>query len=79
VSRCAQAEDIAGFDFIDPPSSERITGALETLKALGALDEAKRLTNMGRMMAEFPLGPQVRSLIFQYVTMHDDLYSFPKL
>ena len=55
----AQADDIAEFGFIDPPSSERITCAIETLRELGALDEEKQLTDMGRMMAEFPLGPQV--------------------
>ena len=64
MRRCAQADDIADFSFIDPPSSERVTCAIETLKELGALDGEKRLTDMGRMMAEFPLGPQVRCFCF---------------
>ncbi|KAF8345496.1 pre-mRNA-splicing factor ATP-dependent RNA helicase PRP43 [Amanita rubescens] len=63
-----KADDIANFDFIDPPSSERITCALEKLKELGALDE-KRLTHMGRMMAEFPLGPQLSKALIESVRL----------
>ena len=34
--------------------------ALELLHFLGALDDAGDLTQLGHMMAEFPLDPQVR-------------------
>eukprot|EP00980_Cylindrotheca_fusiformis_P016937 scaffold5157_cov100-Cylindrotheca_fusiformis.AAC.9 len=47
--------DLLGFDFMDPPPVATLVGALESLYALGALDEEGLLTRLGRKMAEFPL------------------------
>lgn len=40
---------------MDPPPVATLVGALESLHALGALDEEGLLTRLGRKMAEFPL------------------------
>ena len=37
--------------------------AMETLYALGALDEEGLLTRLGRKMAEFPLEPQLSKML----------------
>ena len=52
--------DLLEFDFMDAPPTETLILALESLHALGALDDEGLLTKLGRRMAEFPLEPQVR-------------------
>lgn len=37
--------------------------ALELLNFLGALDDEGELTDLGRMMAEFPLDPQLSKML----------------
>jgi ATP-dependent RNA helicase DHX8/PRP22 len=49
--------DLLGFDFMDPPPVATLIGAMESLHALGALDDEGLLTRLGRKMAEFPLEP----------------------
>lgn len=51
-------DDILHFDFLSPPPAETMIRALELLYALGALNEACRLTEpLGTSMAEFPVEP----------------------
>lgn len=49
--------NLVEFDFMDPPPHDMLVKALETLYALGALNDKGELTKMGRKMAEFPLDP----------------------
>ena len=42
---------------MDAPPAETLIRALETLYALGALNDKGELTKLGRRMAEFPLDP----------------------
>ncbi|KAF5840651.1 P-loop containing nucleoside triphosphate hydrolase protein [Dunaliella salina] len=51
--------DLMNFDFMDPPPAETLLRALESLYALGALNDKGELTKLGRRMAEFPLDPQL--------------------
>eukprot|EP00484_Ammonia_sp_Unknown_P027540 CAMPEP_0197033816 /NCGR_PEP_ID=MMETSP1384-20130603/12114_1 /TAXON_ID=29189 /ORGANISM="Ammonia sp." /LENGTH=753 /DNA_ID=CAMNT_0042463675 /DNA_START=27 /DNA_END=2288 /DNA_ORIENTATION=- len=51
--------DLVHFDFMDPPAPETLMRALELLNYLGALDDEGDMTPVGRMMAEFPLDPQL--------------------
>eukprot|EP01065_Artemidia_motanka_P038090 TRINITY_DN4695_c2_g1_i1.p1 TRINITY_DN4695_c2_g1~~TRINITY_DN4695_c2_g1_i1.p1 ORF type:complete len:919 (+),score=309.97 TRINITY_DN4695_c2_g1_i1:171-2927(+) len=51
--------ELLKFDFMDPPPPDTLLRALEQLFALGALNDKGQLTKMGRMMAEFPLDPQL--------------------
>ena len=49
--------DLINFDFMDPPPVQTLISALETLYALGALNDEGLLTKLGRKMAEFPMEP----------------------
>ncbi len=57
--------DVETFPFIDPPNSRAIQGGFNLLKALGAIDENKRLTRLGCDMARLPLAPTVSRMILQ--------------
>ena len=56
-------EDLVHFDFMDPPAPETLMRALELLNYLGALDDEGELTELGSMMAEFPLDPQLAKML----------------
>ena len=56
-------EDLVHFDFMDPPAPETLMRALELLNYLAALDDDGNLTELGAMMAEFPLDPQLSKLL----------------
>ena len=61
--------DLLNFDFLDPPPAETLLKALESLYALGALNDHGELTKLGRKMAEFPLDP----MLSKTVIASDDL------
>ena len=56
-------DDLVHFDFMDPPAPETLMRALELLNYLAALDDDGNLTELGAIMAEFPLDPQVHSTL----------------
>ncbi|XP_022080555.1 putative pre-mRNA-splicing factor ATP-dependent RNA helicase PRP1 [Acanthaster planci] len=56
-------DDLVHFDFMDPPAPETLMRALELLNYLGALDDNGDLTELGSMMAEFPLDPQLGKMV----------------
>merc|ERR1712106_256242 len=56
-------DDLVHFDFMDPPAPETLMRALELLNYLGALDDDGNLTELGSMMAEFPLDPQLAKMV----------------
>jgi len=56
-------DDLVHFDFMDPPAPETLMRALELLNYLGALDDDGNLTEIGAMMAEFPLDPQLAKAV----------------
>ena len=55
--------DIANFPFIDPPDRRNITDGIALLQELGALDEAKRLTDAGRQLAQLPVDPRLGRMV----------------
>merc|ERR1712054_545545 len=55
-------DDLVHFDFMDPPAPETLMRALEMLNYLSALDDDGDLTELGSMMAEFPLDPQLSKM-----------------
>jgi len=61
--------DLLGFNFMDPPPVATLVGALESLHALGALDEEGLLTRLGRKMAEFPLEPNLSKMLILSVDL----------
>ncbi|KAJ1634885.1 P-loop containing nucleoside triphosphate hydrolase protein [Pavlovales sp. CCMP2436] len=56
-------DDLVHFDFMDPPAPETLMRALELLNYLGALDDDGNLTELGAMMADFPLDPQLAKML----------------
>ena len=59
--------DLLGFDFMDPPPTDAMVMALETLHSLSALDDEGLLTRLGRRMAEFPLEPNLAKMLIMSV------------
>ena len=59
--------DLLHFDFMDPPPVQVFVSAMESLYALGALDEEGLLTALGRKMAEFPLEPNLSKILLTSV------------
>ncbi|XP_055627769.1 putative pre-mRNA-splicing factor ATP-dependent RNA helicase PRP1 [Toxorhynchites rutilus septentrionalis] len=56
-------DDLVHFDFMDPPAPETLMRALELLNYLAALDDDGNLTDLGAVMAEFPLDPQLAKML----------------
>lgn len=56
-------EDLVHFDFMDPPAPETLMRALELLNYLAAIDDNGDLTDLGSLMAEFPLDPQLAKMV----------------
>ncbi|DBA69678.1 hypothetical protein WJX79_010671 [Trebouxia sp. C0005] len=51
-------DDLVGFDFMDRPPTGAMLRALESLYALGALDDSGKLTSVvGKALAGFPVEP----------------------
>ncbi|GAB3922621.1 hypothetical protein GCM10029976_011540 [Kribbella albertanoniae] len=63
--------DIAAFPFIDEPDKRSITDGLQLLTELGAIEPAKsgerhrRLTPVGRQLAQIPLDPRLARMIVE--------------
>ncbi|KAI6190495.1 RNA helicase [Aphelenchoides bicaudatus] len=56
-------DDLVHFDFMDPPAPETLMRALELLNYLNAIDDNGDLTELGSLMAEFPLDPQLARML----------------
>ncbi|KAH8331351.1 hypothetical protein KR074_001600, partial [Drosophila pseudoananassae] len=56
-------DDLVHFDFMDPPAPETLMRALELLNYLAALDDDGNLTDLGAVMSEFPLDPQLAKML----------------
>ena len=62
--------DVAAFPFIDPPDRRNITDGVNLLHELGALDPAetdpaKRLTALGRRLAQLPVDPRLARMVLE--------------
>lgn len=55
--------ELLDFDFMDPPPTESLIGALNQLYALQALNHKGELTKLGRQMAEFPTEPMLAKAV----------------
>lgn len=55
--------DLLDFEFMDPPPTETLIGALNQLFALQALNHKGELTKLGRQMAEFPTDPMLAKAV----------------
>jgi ATP-dependent helicase HrpA len=55
--------EIETFPFLDPPSPRAITDGYGLLHELGAVDEEKNLTSVGKELARLPLDPRVARML----------------
>ena len=53
------------FPFVDPPSPRAVRDGMETLRELGAISKAGRLTRLGRLMARLPLDPRISRMLIE--------------
>eukprot|EP01138_Halocafeteria_seosinensis_P000732 gb/GECG01000749.1/.p1 GENE.gb/GECG01000749.1/~~gb/GECG01000749.1/.p1 ORF type:complete len:552 (+),score=72.31 gb/GECG01000749.1/:1-1656(+) len=59
-------EDIAHFEYLDAPPPEGLIRSLETLYALGALNDNGHLTKpWGEYMADFPASPNIAAMLLR--------------
>ncbi len=59
--------DVETFPFIDPPQARAINAGYALLQDLGALDEERRLTPLGRQLARLPVDPTVARMLLEAV------------
>lgn len=52
------------FPFLDPPRPEAIRDGFKTLFELGAVDNHRRLTELGRRLSRLPVDPRIGRMIF---------------
>ena len=66
-------EDVKNFDFMDRPSKNAISAALDELDILGAVTESSGkhyLTSLGKRMSYFPLEPKLSKAIISAKDYH---------
>ena len=61
------------FDFISPPNREGLIAAIETLNLLDALESDHTLSNIGKLMTEFPLPPRYSRIIVEAVLKYPNV------
>jgi len=54
---------IEEFPFLDPPRADAIRDGYKTLFELGAIDEGRKLTDLGRRLARLPVDPRIGRMI----------------
>lgn len=57
--------DPAGMAWIDPPPEAALSAARNELQALGALDEAGRITPFGRQVGSLPMAPAQAAMVLR--------------
>jgi len=55
--------DIAEFPFLDPPDARFINDGYRLLRELGAVDEARKITSLGRRLARLPVDPRLARML----------------
>jgi len=61
------------FDFIAAPEKEGLIGGIETLKLLNALENDRSLSNIGKLMTEFPLAPRQSRIIVEAIMQYPNV------
>lgn len=55
--------DVAEFPFIEAPHSRLVADGYQLLQELGAVDENRRITEVGQQLARLPLDPRIGRMI----------------
>lgn len=61
-------DNILAFDLMDVPSIAQLSHGLESLYALGAMDDDTNLTTMGLDMSSFPTEPRVSRMLLEGIS-----------
>jgi ATP-dependent helicase HrpA len=64
------------FPFIEPPTPRMVADGYQLLAELGAIDETRQLTKLGRELAKLPLDPKIARLLLagrQYLCLTEIL------
>ena len=65
--------DIEHFPFPTQPPRNKVSAALEKLRAMGAIDEDRFLTEIGRRMVLFPLSPPLARMLVEATDRFPDV------
>jgi len=57
--------DIEAFPFLDKPDRRSVNDGLKLLQELGALDEQRRITSTGRLLAALPVDPRLGRMLIE--------------
>ncbi|MCG5213867.1 ATP-dependent RNA helicase HrpA [Streptosporangium sp. KLBMP 9127] len=57
--------DIAAFPFVEPPDQRQVKDGVNLLQELGAFDEGKRMTPLGRKLAGLPVDPRLARMVVE--------------
>jgi ATP-dependent helicase HrpB len=55
--------DPRSFDWFEPPPVDRLNAAFTLLRRLGAVDDAHKLTDLGRRMQRLPVPPRLAAIL----------------
>lgn len=58
-----QLGDVEQFPFLDPPRADVVRDGFKTLYELGAIDDNRELTPIGRRLAQLPCDPRIARMI----------------
>ncbi|MGB0360041.1 MAG: ATP-dependent RNA helicase HrpA, partial [Endozoicomonas sp.] len=57
--------DLSAFPFVDPPDSKAINDGFKLLQELGAVDNSRRLTLVGRQLGQLPIDPRLGRMLVE--------------
>lgn len=63
TTKAVRLGDIERFPFLDPPRADAIRDGYKTLFELGALDDQRELTEIGRQLSRLPVDPRIGRMI----------------
>jgi ATP-dependent helicase HrpA len=61
--------DVEAFPFIDPPDPRAVNDGWRRLAEIGAVDQARRLTPLGRQLARIPIDAQLARMLVEARTL----------
>ncbi|GIW94235.1 MAG: ATP-dependent helicase [Pirellulaceae bacterium] len=68
-AKCLGIGSIEQLEFLDPPRPEMVRDGYRTLFELGAIDERRQLTPLGRRLGQLPVDPRVARMILAAVEL----------
>lgn len=68
--KAAGIEDIEHFPFAERPEERQLKDGYNVLQEIGALDAERKLTRLGRQVAEFPIDPRLARVLVEAGNQH---------